>query len=258
MKHLFALLLLLTTSSSGLFADCCPCIEYFFYAKAGSGVCCPETMRVVALPPTWNVSLQGYNAPLGTRAIADASLGCELMRCLDLDVGIASRSIFKYRKFQTHANGGESYRREFDLNVRSILFSATLLGRDVPCFARDIACGTLYPMVGAGVGVSDLLITNFRTTGLPPSGESDPYASFSVENAYTLRRRCTYTVLAGVEYNVQDRFALSTGYRYFDAGRFKGPRFFRVANGSAVDVSGDEWKLRFRANEWFIALKMFF
>lgn len=259
MKHLFGLsALALLTFSQGLFADCCPCIEYSFYAKVGSGVCCPETLHVIAPPTTWNVALQGYDTTLGTRAIADLSLGCELMRWLDLDVSIASRSNFKYRKFQTPTVGGDSYRREFDLHVRSILFSATLLGREMSCFTWDIACGTLYPVVGASVGMSDLLITNFRTTGLSPSGDSAPYASFSAENQHTLRRRCTYTVFVGLEYNIQDRWALSTGYRYFDAGRFKGPRFFRVANGSAVDVSGEEWKMRFRANEWFIALKMFF
>jgi len=40
------------------------------------------------------------------------------------------------------------------------------------------------------------------------------------------------------EYNYNDCWALATGYRRFDAGKFNGPRFQRVATGAAVDVAG--------------------
>lgn len=112
-------------------------------------------------------------------------------------------------------------------------------------------------MLGAGVGMSNLLITNYRTTGLAPTGDSAPYASFSAENQYTLRKNFTYTVLAGLEYSYKEYWAIGSGYRWLDAGHFKGPRYQRVASGSAVDVSGDAWKMRFRANEWFIEFKIF-
>ena len=153
-------------------------------------------------------------------------------------------------------SGGSSYTRKFDLSVIPVLLSIHLLGRDIPCLNWDIACGKIYPVIGAGIGVSHLLITNFRTTGLPPSGASDPYASFSNENQYTLRQNFTYTASIGFEYLNQDCWAIATGYRFFDAGKFKGPRYQRVASGAAVDVAGEAWKMRFRANEWFIEFKI--
>ena len=236
---------------------CCQPQDYSFYIKVGSGISFSESANVFAPPSTWNPAVQGYNSKLGNRAIADLGIGCEFMHLVDLEVSISNRSTFKYRKFQTPVAGGDSYTREFDLDVTPILFSVNLLGRDIPCLNWDIACGKIYPIIGAGVGVSNLLITNFRTTGLPPSGASVPFASFSAENQYTHRKNFTYTALVGFEYNYNDCWAIATGYRWFDAGKFKGPRFQRVSTGGAVDVAGQEWKMRFRSNEWFIEFKIF-
>ena len=66
-----------------------------------------------------------------------------------------------------------------------------------------------------------------------------------------------YTLLAGFEYSHSDRFAIGTGYRWLNAGNFDGPQYQRVTSGSAVDVAGDAWDMRFRANEWFIEFKIF-
>lgn len=260
MKHILGLFFLLTTTLSDTLAATCCCQpqDYAFYIQVGSGLSCSQSSHIVAPLPTWNRSHQGYHASLGNQAIAAFSVGCELMRLVDLEVEISTRSTFKYRKFQTSVDSGQSYKREFDLDVTPILFSINLLGRNISCLNWDVACGRLYPMIGVGVGTSHLLITNFRTTGLPPTGDSAPYASFSAENTYTLRKHFTYTALAGFEYNYHDSWAISTGYRWLDAGKFKGPRFQRVATGAAVDIGGKEWKMRFRANEWFIALKIFF
>lgn len=259
MKRIFVVFsLLIIAFSTPIHADCCcqsdP--DYTFYIKAGSGVSFAQKAHVSAPPPAWNPAVQGYDSTLGNRGIADFAIGCELMRMVDVEVSVSARTAFKYRKFQTPLSGGDSYTREFDLTVIPILFSINLLGRDIPCLNWDLGCGTLYPIVGAGVGVSNLLITNFRTTGLPPSGDSDPFASFSAENQHTLRQNFTYTALIGFEYNHNDRFAIATGYRWFDAGQFKGPKFQRVGTGAAVDVAEDAWKMRFRANEWFIELKI--
>ena len=84
-----------------------------------------------------------------------------------------------------------------------------------------------------------------------------PFASFSAENEYTLRKNFTYTLLAGFEYSNTDRFAIGTGFRWFNAGDFDGPQYLRVTNGSAVDVADDQWQMRFRAHEWFIEFKIF-
>lgn len=237
---------------------CCFPPDYSFYIKADSGISFSESASVKAPPFAWNPAIQGYDAKLGNRAIAGLSIGCELMHFIDLEVGISARSTFKYRKFQTPIDGGDSYTREFDLDVIPILFSINLLGKDLPYLSWDVACGKIYPMIGAGVGVSNLYITNFRTTGLQPSGASDPFPSFSAENQYTNRKNFTYTALIGFEYNHNDCWAIATGYRWFDAGTFKGPRFQRVATGAAVDIAGQEWKMHFKSNEWFVELKVFF
>lgn len=231
--------------------------ESFFYIKVGSGISFAEPAQVTAPPLAWAPAVEGYGSPLGNQAIADFGIGCELMHFMDLEVSISNRSTFKYRKFQTPVGGGDPYTREFNLDVTPILFSVALLGRDFPCLNWDSGCGMIYPIVGAGVGVSNLLITDFRTTGLPPTGGSAPFPSFSAENQYTLRKNFTYTAFIGFEYNYNDSWALTTGYRWFDAGKFNGPRFLRVDTGSAVDVGGNEWEMGFRANEWFIELKIF-
>lgn len=259
MKQIFALLSLLTTFiSSTIHANCC-CHpqDYSFYIKVGSGISFSESANVSAPPPTWNPAIQGYNSKLGNRPIGELSIGCELFRLIDVELSISNRSTFKYRKFQTPVAGGDSYTREFDLDVTPILLSANLLGRDIPYLNWNIACGSLYPIIGAGIGYSNLLITNFRTTGLAPTGGSSPFPSFSAENQYTLRKNFTYTAQVGFEYNYNNNWAIATGYRWFDAGKFKGPRFQRVYTGSAVDVAGQEWKMHFRSNEWFIEFKIF-
>jgi opacity protein-like surface antigen len=257
MKCFLAILSLLAITVSGTAKCCCQSQDYSFYIKVGSGISCSESANVTDPYPPWNPAIQGYNSNLGNCSIVGLSIGCELVHLVDLEVSISNRSTFEYRKFQTPTTGGGSYTREFDLNVTPILFSANLLGRGIPCFNWSIGCGKIYPIIGAGLGVSNLLITNYRTTGLPPTGDSSPYASFSAENQYTLRKNFTYTLLAGLEYSYNDRWAIGTGYRWFNAGHFKGPRYQRVASGSAVDVDGDQWKMRFRSNEWFIEFKIF-
>lgn len=259
MKHILTSLSLLAIAiSSTIHARCaCEPKDDAFYIKVGSGISFSESAQVVASPPPWAPAVQGYDSKLGNRPIADLSIGWEYKHLVDLELSISNRSTFKYRKFQTPVAGGGSYNREFDLDVTPVLFSVNFLGRDVCYLNWDIACGKVYPIIGAGIGVSNLLITNFRTTELPPSGDSAPFDSFSAESQYTLRKNFTYTALLGFEYNYNDDWAVSTGYRWFDAGKFKGPRFQRVATGAAVDVAGEEWEMRFRSNEWFVEFKIF-
>jgi opacity protein-like surface antigen len=258
MKRILASISILAITLSGtISAECCQFQDPLFYLKVNTGASCSQSADVNAPPQTWNPAVQGYNAKLGNRKIAGLAVGCEFMRWMDLEVSISNRSDFKYRKLQTPVGGGASYTREFDLDVTPILLSVNLLGRDIPSLNYDFGWGNLYPILGVGVGSSNLTITNFRTTGLAPSGDSAPFASFTSENQHTLRKKFTYTALIGFEYNHNDFWAIATGYRWFDAGTFKGPRFIRVANGSAVDVSGQEWKMRFRSNEWFVELKIF-
>lgn len=251
---LFAIALSGTT-----YADyCCePEDDCSFYLKLGTGISFSEAAKISAPVSTWYPAVQGYNSRLGNRAIAEFGIGCELMNFLDLEVSVSARTSFKYRKFQTPLDGGSSYKRKFDLTVIPVLFSFNLLGKDISCLNWECGCGKIYPTLGAGIGVSNLLITNFRTTGLAPTGASSPYESFSGENQHTLRQNFTYTVSLGLEYNHCDCWAISTGYRWFDAGSFKGPRYLRVNSGGAVDVGSKAWKMHFKSNEWLVEFKIF-
>lgn len=255
MKFLLTRLSLLAFFASA-FITHCQDRDYSFYIKVDSGVSFSQAAHVTAPYPPWDPATQGYNAKLGRCAIAGLSVGCELYDVLDLEASVANRSLFKYRKLQTSTITDSSYMRNFDINATSILFSANLLGKGIPHFHHTTGCGTVYPIIGAGVGTSNLLITNFRTTGLPATGDSDPYPSFSAENQYMLRKNFTYTLLAGFEYNHDDYWAIGTGYRWFNAGNVKGPRYQRTSTGSAVDLECDAWNMRFKAHEWFVELKI--
>ncbi|MGZ6250982.1 MAG: hypothetical protein ACXWL2_03075 [Candidatus Chromulinivorax sp.] len=232
--------------------------DYCFYIKVDSGVSSAQSADITAVFPPWDQALQGYNGSLGHAGIAGFSVGYELFHILDLEVGVSNRSIFNYQQYQIPVDTDNlSYTREFNLTVTPILFSANILGRGIDHLHIDFDCGKLYPMFGAGVGVSNLLITNFRTTGLPANGDSYPYSTFSAENEYTLRQNFTYAVLAGFEYSHGDRWAVSTGYRWLNAGKFDGPQYVRSSNGSAVDLASDQWQMRFQTNEWFLEFKIF-
>ncbi|HLB40585.1 MAG TPA: hypothetical protein VJJ83_02240 [Candidatus Babeliales bacterium] len=248
---------LFTLTLTKLAGGACDLPDYTFYLKVGSGAAVSELATVRAPYPPWYPALQGYNAKLGVSPIISFGVGCELAQLLDLELNIANRATFKYRKHQTPTIGSDAYTREFDLNITSVLIAANLLGLGVPALNWEVGGGRLYQVLGVGLGVSDLLITNFRTTGLPATGDSAPYASFSTENQYTRRRNFTYTLLTGLEYNYQNCWVLGSGYRYFNAGNFSGPQYLRTGSGGAVDVGAATWQIPFRANEWFIEFKLF-
>ncbi len=257
MKRFLVLFFVAAISFMSDAQSCNEAEDYSFYMKIDSGASLSQSANIVAVYPPWDEAVQGYDSNLGNCAIAGFSIGCELFQVVDVEVGISNRSIFEYRKFQTSTIGSGSYNRQFDVSVTPIMLSANILGKGVPHLHWNVGCGSFYPMIGVGAGVSNILITNFRTTGLPSTGDSSPYNSFSAENQYTLRRNFTYAVLAGVEYNHNERWAIGTGYRWLNAGDFAGPQYLRTVNGSATDVSSDQWQMRFRANEWFIEFKIF-
>lgn len=255
MKHLLIALSLLMITISNTMSSCNECQNHYFYIKAESGISASKCANITAPCPPWNQANQGYNSELGNCPILGLSVGCEILNIIDLEANISNRSIFKYRKYQTSSDNS-SYTREFDLNITSFLFYTYLIGKSVHCLNWSFCCGKIYPLIGLGLGASNLLITNFRTTGLPSTGGSYPYDSFTSENQYTLRRNFTYTLSAGLEYNRND-WAISTGYRWFNAGCFKGPQYLRASNGSAVDIGCNTWNMQFKSNEWFIQLKIF-
>ena len=172
------------------------------------------------------------------------------------------RPNFKYSKFQTTpssspatGNLGNKTRR-FDLDVTSLMLTFYLngLGFDQTHWKLGEKAGSLYPILGIGIGTSQLKVFNFRSTDLPPTDPTlDPSPGFGSENQYSIRYRFTYQALAGLEYRYNDRWVLSTGYDWLDSGRFKGPRYIRDPNGISLDAEDNEWRISFAAHEFLWA-----
>lgn len=265
LKNILLLVCILSCSALNSLSSCEGDCEGKFYLKLGSGVSFSQRLHVKALLPFWDTAQQGYNASVGTRPILGMGLGYEINPCYSLDLTLSNRPQYKYRKFQIPIPGTATpgflgtKTRKFDLDISTLMLTGYLSGQNFGCTCWNIGSGAIYPVFGAGVGVSRVNIYNFRATGLPSVNPvADPSAAFSSENEYTLRYVLSYQIMAGLEYRYCDQWSLSMGYRWFDVASFKASRYLRSANGSALDIGGDNMmKIKFAAQELFIEFKVF-
>ena len=234
--------------------------EQGFYIKLGSGASFARKAHISASPAVWDPAVQGYNGSLGTRPIVLGGVGYD-SPFVSTDITASYRPNFKYSKFQTPSGSstpgaiGQKTRR-FNLDVSSLMLNLYLNGRGFSALNWKVGkASSIFPFVGGGVGISQMKIFNFRSTGLPPVDPPQP--AFASENENTIRYRFTYQVMGGLEYRYRDVCALSFGYRWFDVSRFKGPRYIRDENGNAVDVQNNSWKIKFAANEAVVEFKIF-
>lgn len=231
-----------------------------FYLKVGSGVSISNTAQITTNPAVWDPAYQGYNSRLGAAPIALAGVGYD-SRFVFGELTASCRPNYSYNKNQTPTTSSTpgslgSTTRRFNLDVSSVMFSLYFNGRGFKALTWNIRkTGAFYPIIGSGVGVSQMKIFNFRSTGLPPVASGFP--AFASENQYTTSYRFTYQVMGGFEYRYRDRYAISLGYRWFDVSSFKGPRYIRDNQGNAIDVQSNTWKIKFDANEVFLELKLF-
>lgn len=224
------------------------------YLKLGTGPSISRKATIYTNPALWDPAEEGYNASLGTVPIVLGGLGYD-NPYICTDITLTYRPDYSYSKYQIPTTGttpgalGTTTRR-FNLDIGSAMWTVYLSGRGW------VKSWPVYPIIGGGVGVSRLLIYNFRSTGLPTVVDGEP--SFASENQYTVNYRFTYQVMAGFEYRFKDICALSLGYRWFDPNRFSGPRYLRDNEGNALDVGSNTWKINFSANEVFAEFKVFF
>lgn len=231
-----------------------------FYIKLGSGASFANEADISASPVMWDTAVQGYNGSLGTEPIILGGLGYD-SPFVSSDITASYRPNYNYKKYQTPTTDdtqGElgATTRRFTLDVSSIMETIYLNGRGFNCLNWKITRRScIFPVIGGGVGVSQMKLFNFRSTGLPPVTGTTP--SFSSENQYSVQYRFTYQLMGGFEYRYNNRFGLSMGYRWFDVSRFKSSQYFRDAEGNAFDVGNYPWKIKFAANELFVEFKVF-
>jgi opacity protein-like surface antigen len=241
-----------------------------FYVKAGTGLTVPLKAIIHAPAAEWDPSPQGYDSHLGSKFMLSAGLGYDFPWMFSMDVTGTYRFNYHYNHFQTAVDEGTpgflgNKTRTFDLDIGTFMVNAYFSGRGVPCMNWNFGIFSIniYPFLGFGVGGNQLTISNFRSISLPSvrglcstnTPSLDP--SFGSENQYTERFNFAYQLFIGLEAKFCDAWALSCGYRWFDAGRFKGPRYLRDQCGFAQDIGNNEWRINVSANEFFIELKAY-
>lgn len=248
--------------------NCCEhAYDSRFYLKLDSGVSFSQKLDIDAPLAFWDTAKEGYNDNVGNRPIIGLGVGYEFPKVFSTDVTFAFRPQYKYRKFQTPLPGPTTpsflgtKTRAFDLDIATLMLSGYLSGRGCSLLTWEISAfpGAIYPIVGVGIGMSRVLISNFHASGLPPVFPAiDPTPSFGSSSDCTIRYTFTYQLMGGLEYRYCDAWGISMGYRWFEVAKFKGPRFLRDPSGTALDISPNEMRIKFAAQELFAEFKLFF
>ncbi len=268
-QHIIPILGLLVAVSARAATDQHPKLkEKKTYLKLELGASFSTTARVSAPLTFWDGATQGYDSDFGTRPLFAAALGYDIVPALTAELSLSYRPHYTYTKFQTPPDTNDSSpgfigtkTRRFNIDATTLLVSLFLNGRGLaPLRWKSGPMGSyFYPFVGAGVGISDVTLYNFRSTGLPPNADAfGTTLSFASENEYTKRYPFTYQVLAGLAYRLLPNWKFEIGYRWLSTNRFKGPSFIRDKTGNSADVRGFEWKQRLSANELFLNINRYF
>lgn len=263
MKFISIIICALLALSQSLMAYpcCCPPLAEKGYIKIAPGATFPMKPHVCAPAPVWDPAIQGYDSNFGTRTNFGLAVGYEVCPWAALEANLTYRGQFRYKKFQTPPQGVQTdlaaKTRRFNMDILTTMGSLFLQGRGLD-LSWDMCSGSIYPILGGGAGTSRILLFDFRSTGLAPTDNNAPLLSFGSENQYYVAWRFSYQLSAGLEYRYCDCWAVAVSYRWFDAGRFKGPRYFREPTGETFDVGNERWKMDLRANEVVVDLKVFF
>lgn len=245
-------------------------LEKKAYLKFGSGASFSTHSGVHAPSDFWDPAVQGYRGNFGVAPIFEVAFGYDVIPALTTELSLSYRSHYSYKKFQSPpadiqtpgALGTKT--RHFNLDATSLLFSLFFNGKgfDALRWTTGPSGNYIYPFIGVGVGISELTIYNFRSTGIPANPEfvtpTISFKSFASENEYTKRYRFTYHIIGGFEYRLLPNWGFELGYRWFSTTRFRGPSFVRDSRGNGANITGSEWKQRLSANEVFANIKYYF
>ncbi len=241
---------------------CCDSDWGMGYIKVSPGATFPLKADICARQPVWDPAIQGYNSKFDTRTNFGLAVGYEFCPWMAVEANITYRGQFKYKKFQTPPAGATTdlpaKTRRFNMDLLTTMGSLVLQGRYFDCCTCECDTISVYPIISGGVGTSRIIIWDFRSTGLAPTDDNAPLLSFASENQYSVRWNFSYQLSAGLECRYCDNWAIAVSYRWFDAGRFRGPRYFRDQDGNAFDVCNETWRMHLQANEVVVDLKVFF
>lgn len=231
---------------------CEPCCDNRAYFKFSGGATFPIKPNVCApVGDVWDPAVQGYNSKFRNRVNFGIAFGCEVGPSGAVEVSATYRGQFKYKKFQTVPAGAisdlQAKTRRFNLESMTAMGSLFFYGRYFDCLTFNCGSFNIYPVIGAGFGMSRVLIWDFRSTGLPSVDK--PLLAFSSENEYTVRWKFAYQMSGGLEFRYCECWAIGVSYRWFDAGRLSGPRYFRDTAGNSFDAGQDTWQMSLKANE---------
>lgn len=235
------------------------------YLKFESGASFSTKNTVTAPTSAWIENPKGYSDDFGVAPLFLVAFGYDIIPYLTTELSLSYRPHYSYKRSLSLdpntpglPNQG-SITRHFHLDATSLLFSLFFNGRGFNALKWEVGPSNsyIYPLIGGGLGISELTIYDFRTTGLDPIPGID-FKSFGSENEYTKRYRFTYQVIAGFSYRLLSDWGFELGYRWFSTMRFRGPSYFRNNTGDAANLTGYEWKQRLSAHEVFANVKYYF
>lgn len=209
--------------------------------------------------PEWDPSPEGYDHRLGNSEFYTVALGYHFNPLISFAFEGAWRPSYKYEKFQTSSGavtlGNKT--RFFRLSNFSYLFDL-YLNKSGECFSwqPDLFCMSFKfsPFIGGGVGVSYNNLFDFHSILATQNTRNEN----NVASIMQERRRVSVAAqaMAGITTWLNQCISFDLGYRFFYGGRVE-------SNNYVVDVHSpigpvpfqiSPWKMKLRANEFFVAI----
>lgn len=230
--------------------------SYPWFASIGTGYSWTLKPGIKNPDPTfWDFSVQGYDSSLGDRGFYTFALGKQVHEYLDLSLSYLAHEEFNYQKYQTGVSStpnfsGSVRNRYFKLNNRALLINGFLH----PASSwYQVASIELTPFIGAGLGYARNKVNDFHTVATVNVNNTFIGSTTTIGNE---GNRNSFAWQGTIGLNLrpqQSHFSVDFGYRYFDGGKFEGPR--ATYGNQEGWLSAKPWSGRLKANQAFVEFK---
>lgn len=230
-----------------------------WFASIGTGFSWTEKPGIRNPDPAfWDFSSQGYDSKLGDRGFYTFAVGKQVHDYVDISLSYLVHEVFDYQKFQSAPAGtsgtpgftGAARTRFFRLDNRDLLINGFL--HPAPILTSLISL-KFTPYVGGGIGYARNQVRNFYTVG---TAIVNGVALGSTSTIGNPTNKNSFAWQGTVGLNIQPQqscMSVNLGYRYFDGGKFNGPR--TVYTNSDGWLTSAAWSGRLKANQLFVELK---